>query len=241
MKNNIFMKGNWENLIIRSFTCEPKLLEKYLPNDTELDIYNGKGLFSMVAFTFSKVRFFGIKIPFNQQFGEINFRFYVKSKIDGKKGVVFLKEYAPKPLIAFVANMIYNEPFFYHRVKKHITNSSSLKLISYPFLLKNKWQKVTALVKNTTTKLQPNSIQEFIVDRYIAYVKGRGHKTYEYQINHKPWKLFDIKKTNISKEVLSLLPNEFLNSKEIATYVVDGSEITVEKGILQSKNTLVFA
>jgi uncharacterized protein YqjF (DUF2071 family) len=239
MKNKIFMKGNWENLIIKSFSCKPKILERYLPNNVELDMYNGKALFSMVAFTFSKVHFFGIKIPFHQLFGEINFRFYVKSKIDGKKGVVFIKEYANKPLIAFMANKIYNEPFFIHKIKQEVSNSTNEKRISYPFKLKNKWQKITALVNKSKTKLKSNSLEEFIVDRYIAFVKGRKNTTYEYQINHKPWQLFKVKETNISNEVLNLLPNEFEKSIELCTYAVDGSEITVEKGILQETESAI--
>jgi len=234
MKNKIFMKGNWENLIVKSFSCNPKILENYLPNNVELDLYNGKAIFSMVAFTFSKVHFFGIKIPFHQLFGEINFRFYAKSKIDGKKGVVFIKEYANKPLIAFMANKIYNEPFFIHKIKQEVSNSTNEKRISYPFLLKNKWQEVSALVSKSKTKLKSNSLEEFIVDRYIAFVKGRRNTTYEYKINHKPWNLFKVKETTISNEVLNLLPNEFEKSIELSTYVVDGSEITVEKGILKS-------
>ncbi len=240
MKNNIFMKGNWENLIIKSYSCKKELLEKYLPNNVELDLYQGKGVFSMVAFTFSKVKFFGVKVPFHQLFGEINFRFYVKSKIDGKKGVVFLKEYANKPIIAFMANKIYNEPFFVHKVNRQVTSTSNLRFINYPFFLKNKWQKVSALVKKSTTKLKPNSLQEFIVDRYTAFVKGRKN-TLEYQINHKPWKLFSIKKINISKEILNLLPKDFKQSQELSTYIVDGSEITVEKGILQNNINLALA
>lgn len=233
------MKGNWENLIIKSYSCKPEILENYLPKHVELDLYNGKGIFSMVAFTFSKVRFFGIKVPFHQLFGEINFRFYVKSKINGKKGVVFLKEYAPKPLIALVANKIFNEPFYFHKIKRDITTTSKYKYINYPFLLKNKFEKLTALVANKVLELKPNSLQEFIVERYVAFVKTKHH-TLEYKINHKPWQLHPIKKINISNKILNLLPNEFIQSKEIATYVVDGSEITVEKGILQKKSKLIF-
>ena len=77
-----------------------------------------------MAFTFSKVRFFGIKIPFHQKFGQINFRFYVKSKIDGTKGVVFIKEFAPKPLIALIANLFYNEPYQYKKIDLLLKNEN---------------------------------------------------------------------------------------------------------------------
>lgn len=229
--STIFMKGNWENLIIQTYTCNPEILKKYLPIDIELDLYQGNALFSMVAFTFSKVSLFGIKVPFHQKFGEINFRFYTKSKIDNTKGVVFIRELAPKPLIAFVANAIYNEPFYYKKIRHNFLQSANHKKITYRF---NKNQIVSAL---TDTKLKPpkkNSLQEFIVDRYIAFVKGRNKTTYKYKINHRQWQLYRILNNNISSKVLGLLPETFKNSKQIATYFVDGSPITVEKGILQS-------
>jgi len=234
------MTGNWENLIIKTFSCDAALLEKCLPRDIELDLYQNKALFSMVAFTFSKVKFFGFKIPLHQSFGEINFRCYVKSKIDGTKGVVFIKELAPKPLMALIANGIYNEPFYYKKITKKIISSAIYKDICYSFKSQKKWYAINTTILNEKIKLKTNSLQEFIVDRYIAFVKGRRNTTYEYKINHKPWQLFNIQNVSIPKEVLSLLPTKFHTASEIATYVVDGSAITVEKGILQKQTNLAL-
>jgi uncharacterized protein YqjF (DUF2071 family) len=239
MKTNIFMKGYWENLIIRTFECEASVLERYLPNHVELDLYHGKALFSMVAFTFSKVRFFGIKIPLLQSFGEINFRCYVKSKIDGTKGVVFIKELAPKPLIAFVANAIYNEPFYYKNIKKKLFKTQNYSNITYEFKIGQAQHKIYALMKNTVEKLKANTLQEFVVDRYIAFVKNHFNKTMTYKICHKPWQVFKVLKIDMSNQLLFLLPKPFWNAKEVATYVVDGSSITIEKGVLQHKKQLV--
>lgn len=234
------MTGNWENLIIKTFSCDAKLLEKYLPNDVELDLYQNKALFSMVAFTFSKVKFFGFKIPLHQSFGEINFRCYVKSKLDGTKGVVFIKEFAPKPIIALIANGFYNEPFFYKKIQKKIFSSTAYKDICYSFKSHKKWFSINASILNKTDKLRPNSLQDFIVDRYIAFVKGRRNTTYEYKINHKPWLLFSIQKVGIPNEILNLLPKKFCTASEVVTYVVNGSFISVEKGILQQNSNLAL-
>lgn len=229
MKTNTFMTGNWEDLIISTFEVNSEILEKYLPNGIELDLYQGKALISMVAFTFSKVKFFGVKVPFHQQFGEINFRFYVKSIVDGTKGVVFIKEYAPKPIIALVANGVYNEPFFYKNIgrQKEILEN----VISMQYNFPN--GKVKAIAKNETKELEENSLEHFIVDRYIAFVKSRNTKTYQYQINHKPWEIYKSSSIEIDKNSLLLLPSEFKNGKLIASYFVDGSKISVEKGILK--------
>jgi uncharacterized protein len=126
---NIFMKGNWTDLIVTTFEVKQEILEAYLPKDTTIDLYNGKALLSMVSFTFSKVSFFGIKIPFHQSFGQINFRFYVKSKLDGTKGVVFIKEFAPKPIIASIANWFYNETYHYKNIKLKNNKTNPLGVI----------------------------------------------------------------------------------------------------------------
>ncbi len=240
MKKKVFMTGNWENLIIKTFSCDASILEKYLPNNVTLDLYQNKALFSMVAFTFSKVNFFGFKIPLHQSFGEINFRCYVKSKIDGTKGVVFIKEFAPKPVMASIANVIYKEPFYYKNIKYTCKKSKYSTKISYFFKTHKKWQSIFADVQNKTKKLKNNSLQYFIVDRYIAFVKGTNNRTYEYKINHKPWQLFAVTKTDISKEILNLLPKTFHKATIVATYVVDGSSISVEKGILQPQTNLAL-
>ncbi|PCJ93196.1 MAG: hypothetical protein COA50_14260 [Flavobacteriaceae bacterium] len=232
--SNIFMTGNWEDLIISTFEIDKNILEKYLPYDTELDLYHGKALLSTVAFTFSKVSFYGIKVPFHQQFGQLNFRIYVKSKIDGEKGVVFLKEFAPKPLIAFVASTFYNEPYQYKKIRS--TKSILENQINMEYAYKNIHIQATA--NRLTRSLKENTLEHFIVDRYIAFIKGSETKTYQYTIGHKPWKLYNVKTSYTDDSVLSLLPHEFNNAKLISTYFVDGSEVTVRKGVLQQSNMI---
>lgn len=228
-QKNIFMTGNWEDLIISTFEVEKEILENYLPNNTEIDLFNGKALMSVVAFTFSKVKFFGLKIPFHQKFGQINFRFYAKSKINGAKGVVFIKEFAPKPIIALIANKLYNEPFFFKNIRLNKNVAQNNKAIKYTYKDIN----IKATTNKTTKSLAKNSFNDFIVDRYIAFVKSNETKTFQYKIYHKPWKLFRSVTVDINKNIISLLPKEFKNAKYIKTCVVDGSSVSVEKGILQ--------
>lgn len=228
---SIFMTGNWEDLIISTFEVDKKVLEAYLPHNTEVDLYNGKALMSVVAFTFSKVKFFGFKIPFHQKFGQINFRFYAKSKINGAKGVVFIREFAPKPIIALIANTLYNEPFFFRNVNRNNRITQSKKSIKYSY----KNIDIKALTSKTTIALSKNSLNEFIVDRYIAFVKRSNTKTFQYKIYHKPWKLYKGALTEINKNIISMLPKKFENAKYLNTCVVDGSAVSVEKGILQHK------
>jgi len=223
------MTGNWEGLIISTFEVDKEILETYLPNNTELDLHNGKALMSVVAFTFSKVKFFGIKIPFHQKFGQINFRFYAKSKINGAKGVVFIREFAPKPIIAFIANTFYNEPYYYRKIKLKQNSIENNKTIKYSY----KAIDLKVTTNSITEPLTKNTLEEFVINRYIAFVKGFKTKTLQYKIYHKPWKLYQSASIEINENIISLLPKKFKNAKYVKTCVVDGSSVSVEKGILQ--------
>lgn len=227
--NNIFMTGNWTDLIMSTFEIDKSILNPYLPLNTEIDLYNGKALISLVAFTFSNVNFFGFKIPFHQNFGQINFRFYVKSKIDGSRGVVFIKEFAPKHLIAFVGNKFYNEPYFFKpiKLKKQKTDNNIILQYSY----KNSIIKINASQK--TEALKPNTLKHFVVDRYIAYIKNRKHKTIRYNIYHKPWQTHKLNNSFYDENILKLLPSNFKGLKHLSTYLIDGSKVNVEKGFLK--------
>src|SRR5450432_2463378 len=102
----VFLKAEWNNLIMASYTIEPALLKPYLPRYTELDFYNGNTYVSLVGFMFNNTRIPGMKIPFHVNFEEVNLRFYVRYKDNGewKRGVVFIKEIVPKLAISYVAN-----------------------------------------------------------------------------------------------------------------------------------------
>jgi hypothetical protein len=100
-----FLTAEWRKLALANYVIDPKILEKYVPKGTELDIWEGKCFVSLVGFRFLNTKVKGIKVPFHVNFDEVNLRFYVKY-LDGnewKRGVVFIKEIVPKPILSFVA------------------------------------------------------------------------------------------------------------------------------------------
>lgn len=229
MKTTTFMTGHWTDLIMRSYTIEPDVLVPFLPNDVELDLFNNKAVFSAVAFQFSKVKFFGIKVPFHQNFGEINFRVYVKSKIDRRKGVVFLREFAPKPLIAFIANKIYNEPFYYKSIQMRKEHNSDSINTQYNF-------PGGILAVNASQEFmepETKSFDHFIIDRYVAFVKNEDLSSKVYLIQHKPWAFSKNIEVSEYGAVLDLLPPVFKRAKLLHTHFVNGSEVGVEFGFQQ--------
>src|ERR1700712_813469 len=108
-----FLQARWTNLLMLNYEVDPQILKPFLPAATELDLWQGKALVSMVGFMFDDTRVLGIKWPFHINFEEVNLRFYVRY-FDGKewkRGAVFVSEIVPKSIIVFIANNLYKEHY----------------------------------------------------------------------------------------------------------------------------------
>src|SRR6185503_21168451 len=113
MPSSIFLTGQWKHLAMINYEIEPSALGPYVPRGTELDTWNGKTFASVVGFMFLETRVMRLKFPFHSSFEEVNLRFYVRRKTDEgwRRGVVFIKEIVPRPAIAAVARLVYNENY----------------------------------------------------------------------------------------------------------------------------------
>ena len=101
-----------------NYEVDPDVLAPFVPAGTELDLWDGKALVSMVGFRFTKTRLLGLPIPFHTNFDEVNLRFYVRrasaaqtAEQDPQRGVVFVKEIVPMPWIARIARWVYGEKY----------------------------------------------------------------------------------------------------------------------------------
>src|SRR2546425_745029 len=130
----VFLTAEWKHLAMLNYEIDQSMLAPFVPAGTELDLWDGKVLVSIVGFLFVKTRVFGIPIPFHRDFEEVNLRIYVRRKAeDGwRRGVVFIKELVPRAAIALVARNLYNEPYIAlpmaHRIE---AESGSVKSAEY--------------------------------------------------------------------------------------------------------------
>ncbi len=128
---NFCLSAHWVDLVFISFEVDPKILAPHLPYGTTLDFFHGKTYISLVAFLFKDTKLVG-RIPaiFHRNFEEINLRFYVLRQ-EGqnlKRGVVFIKEFVPKPLLAWVARTFYHENYaslpIYSKIKRGVLGAN---------------------------------------------------------------------------------------------------------------------
>jgi uncharacterized protein len=122
MRTGEFLTAEWRRLAMLNYEVDPAVLRPFVPRGVELDTWNDRHFVSVVGFLFLKTRVLGLPIPFHRDFEEINLRFYVRRRAeDGwRRGVVFIKEIAPRWAIATVARVVYNENYVARRMSHRI-------------------------------------------------------------------------------------------------------------------------
>jgi hypothetical protein len=104
-----FLTARWMNLFLASYPVPQELLRPRLPPGLDLDLRDGQSFVSLVAFDFLDTNVFGVPWPGYRNFPEINLRFYARR--GNERGVVFLREFVPFRLVAWLARTLYNEPY----------------------------------------------------------------------------------------------------------------------------------
>jgi uncharacterized protein len=229
----IFLKANWENIVMANYEIDPKILQPYLPKGVELDLYEGKAYLSLVGFMFKNTRLFNIPIPYLGTFEEINLRFYVVRKEGGhtKRGVVFINETIPYRLVAWVANKLYKEHYTTIPTKHDIKIGEHNKEIRYEWLQKGKWNSIELSTTTANAAMQQDSFEEFIFEHYYGYTKIDEQNTEEYRLHHPSWRVNTITKSAINCDFKAMYGNDFevLNQTQpTAIFIAEGSGVSVE-------------
>ncbi|RYZ27057.1 MAG: DUF2071 domain-containing protein [Chitinophagaceae bacterium] len=238
-----FLTAEWQNLLMANYPVEPSILQPYLPCRTELDSFNGVCYVSLVGFLFANTKLLGVTIPFHSTFEEVNLRFYVRYKENGKwkRGVVFLKEIVPKRMISFVANTLYGENYTTHAMKHSWTSSEKRLEIEYQWRVNQNWNYIKAIAEKEPTELIPGSEEEFITEHYWGYTFINESCSGTYQVLHPRWKVHKVIDHQIYCDAENLYGAAFANTltqNPSSIFLAEGSPIKVMKGskIFASKN-----
>lgn len=217
-----------------NFEINPALLTPYLPKYTELDLFEGKALISMVGFMFKQVKVFGLKWPFHVNFEEVNLRFYVRH-FDGKnyrRGVVFISEIVPRFIIASLANILYNEQYSAMPMRHSIQVKNESRSVEYAWKHKKKWNSLQVQVDKKVNEIKQGSEEEFIFEHYWGYSKYNATTTIEYGVEHEKWQVYQVNDWSINCEVASLYGETFvptLAQKPSSVFMAKGSNVLIRK------------
>lgn len=235
MTTSAFLTAEWRSLVMWNVAIDPAMLQPHIPAGTELDLWNGEALISLVGFRFQKTRLKGWAIPFHQEFSEINLRFYVRRRVDQewRRGVVFIKEIVPLPAVTFVARYVYGENYVTRRMRHNIDVSSDTGQIAYEWRDGREWLSLAADVEGPLMEMASGSDAEFILEHYWGYNRQRDGSTCEYAVEHPRWRVWPKVTGSFTGDPTALYGKDFaeaLQQPPRSIIAAEGSAVVVRAG-----------
>lgn len=232
MPKPVFLRAEWRKLVMANYEVEPDILTPYIPNGTELDLWQNRCYVSLVGFMFLNTKVLGIPIPFHRNFEEVNLRFYVRYKEAGewKRGVVFIKELVPKAAITMVANNLYQEHYQTLPMRHDWGSAGERQQVRYEWRQQGKWDRIRVEAAKEGQALVEGSEEQFITEHYWGYTKISDTVTYEYQVEHPSWEIYPVLDYEIDIDVAPLYGEVFvepLAKEPLSVFLAEGSEIIV--------------
>jgi uncharacterized protein YqjF (DUF2071 family) len=228
-----FLSAEWRWLAMLNYRVPPEWLTPFVPKGTELDLWDGSAYVSVVGFHFRDTRLFSVPIPFHRTFEEVNLRFYVRRIVDGsmRRGVTFLRELVPRPAIALVAQLTYNEPYralsMRHRID--VNADGTPDVIEYEWKAGSAWSRIRVEPTGAAMPLSPGSEEEFITQHFWGYTRQRNGSTVEYEVRHPPWRVWHLRRGDLDDDSTVFNPpfaGAFRRPPHSA-FLADGSDVSL--------------
>jgi hypothetical protein len=230
-----FLTAEWRHLVMLNYEVERGLLEPLVPAGTELELWQGRTLVSVVGFKFSNTRVRGIRVPFHHTFDEVNLRFYVRRELptgEMRRGVVFVREFVPRAAIALVARIAYNEPYRAVAMRSTVpaTPVAAPGRITYEWRTGARWQRLAATAVGAPADPASASEAAFITQHHWGYTRQRDGGTVEYNVEHPVWRVWDAALPELEADVSHLYGDPFaraLSAPPTSAVIAEGSPVVV--------------
>ena len=229
-----FLTAEWRKLAMANYIINPAILQKYVPPQTELDLYNGNCYVSLIGFMFINTKIKGFKIPFHINFEEVNLRFYVRYKEGNvwRRGAVFISEVVSKPMISLVANALFHEHYTTLKTKHSWETKNNSLHISYEWK-KKEWYTFEVEADLKAQPFLQESEEQFITEHYWGYTTASKHKTSEYGVEHPSWEIYKVNNHQIEVDFEDMYGKDFafLNEQQAnSVFLAEGSEVLIREG-----------
>lgn len=235
-----FLTAEWRNLVVLNYEVDPSTLGPYVPPGTELDYWEGSAFASVVGFQFLKTRLAGIAVPFHTAFDEVNLRFYVRRPAANgwRRGVVFIRELAPRRLVAVVARLCYGENYLCvpvnHRFEQ-VSGSGAGGEIGrrweYHWRYRGRPSRVTVEASREAGYPAANSLEEYIIEHYWGY--SAPARCREYEVAHPRWRIAPATTAEFVGDAAAIYGRQwtaFLTRQPASAFWADGSAVRVFPG-----------
>ena len=223
-----FLIAQWVNLILMSWQVEPARLFPYLPGGTTLDLFDNTAYLTMIAFEFRQTSIRGIRVPGHVNFPELNLRFYARAR--GNRGVVFIREFVPRPLIAWVARTVYHEPYDYCRLRHDVESTPETVRVTHTVKHHGYTYAIQVEGHNQPYLPPPTSLEHHLKEHGRGYGTSRVGTTVTYGVAHRFWLVYPLSRFHYTIDMAKLYGQEwaFLNDQAPANVTLaQGSDVQV--------------
>jgi uncharacterized protein YqjF (DUF2071 family) len=234
-----FLTAQWLNLAVLNFQIDPAALASFVPAGTELDRWHGQTLVSLVGFQFRDTRVLGLPIPFHRNFEEVNLRFYVRRKTAGgwRRGVVFVRELAPRRAVAWVARAVFGENYqtvpMRHRLEASPAQAQAPREVEYSWRYAGKDYRLHVTRGEASRFAIAGTQESFTTELEWGYSGGPGRTTIEYHVDHPRWRIWPATSASFEGDAAILYGEPFaqpLSAPPSSAFLMDGSKVTLSKG-----------
>ena len=175
-----FLTARWLDLLLITWEVPDSLLLTRLPPGLTLDRWKGSALASLVAFDFAETRVLGVRWPGLVRFPELNLRFYVRQ--GEQRGVCFIREYVPNPLLAGAARLLYNEPY---RAVPYLREGQA-----HVLEVANRQQRIDWDVSGDLFVPPVDTPAHFLKEHSRGYGRSRTGALLSYRVEHPVWRVW---------------------------------------------------
>lgn len=173
----------WNRALFLHWKVPFEALRKLVPNELNIDLYEGEAYVSVVAFTMEKIRpRYLPAIALVSDFDEINVRTYIDN--DHQKGVFFLNIEAASHLSVFIAKILSGLPY----EKASILRTDK----QYRSINRTKGFSLDCEYEVSKSVPEKTALDRWLTERYCLYL-AKGKNVFRYDIHHKEWELNKVK------------------------------------------------
>ncbi len=230
-----FLTGEWRDLAMLNYAVDPAMLQPFVPRGTELDTFDGRAFVSLVGFRFVNTRVLGVPVPGHRTFEEVNLRIYVRREThhEVRRAVTFIRELVPRPMIATVARLTYNEPYRSAPMRHVLTGGGadvSSRSAEYAWRLGPDWAGLRVDADGAGGEPAERSEAEFITEHYWGYTRQRDGSTVEYRVEHPRWRVWSATASRVFGDLAPAYGDDFarvLAQPATSAFIADGSAVSV--------------
>ena len=226
-----FLTAVWSDLILISYAVPDEALTPYLTPGLELDRWEGSAWCSLVAFNFTQTRVLGWSVPYPRSlcdFPEFNLRFYVRQ--GNRRGVVFVREFAPSPIVCGLANLLYNEPYTAVPITSRVTQVGNIRRVRHDFTVDGTPQMVAVTTNSPAIQPPLESFEAWVKEQEAGFGRTRGGRLTAYRVWHPTWRIYPMENYQVGIDFAHLYGDHwrFLQGRTPDSVVLaEGSHIAI--------------